>query len=117
MIGPVTRRAALRLSGGLSLGGALASIGVVRPKVPPALVPETGEIAVPSILHLTPSQSLARKILELEDNKGTRRFQGFDPSIECLRSVSPAMKARIQPVRDEANFTWVQKMRKSAGYL
>ncbi len=112
----LTRRAALRLSGGVGIGAALTSLGVVRPKTPPALASGFGGAESAPSNILSPFQSLARKALELEDTKRQRSFQGLDPSIQCLRSVSPAMKARIQAVRDEAAYTWTQRLRKKAGW-
>lgn len=119
MIGSVTRRAALRLSGSVGFGAVLTSLGMMSPKTAPALVSgcEVTMPAEPFDPNISPFQMMARKTLKLEDIKKSRVYQGFDPSIQCLRSVSPAMKTRIQAVRDEATYTLLQRLREKAGWL
>ena len=94
------------------MGGALAALGVVRPKAVQALTLNENcpEAAITRVF--SPNESLARKALELDEWRRSRKHRGFDPSVECLRSVSPAIKELIQSTRDEAQYTWMQRLRK-----
>lgn len=100
---PVSRRAALALGGGAGLLGFLADkTGVARRPSTPALVGGSTEVAGHAPVPDAPwsLKSLLRRQERLRERMYLARIDGLEPSVACLKSVSPAIRAIIQRHRD-----------------
>lgn len=120
------RRAALRLIGGFSAIAPIADTLGVKSRSVPAMSPESLGVAQTGNVELAPNAPCdvwrfwSDKQHKVEQERWRQeRFQinGLDPDIQCLKSVSPVMKKRIQMVRDERSISVYEAIRKKLGTL
>ncbi len=109
----LTRRAALRMGGGLGLGGLLAGNGAA--KAVPSLIPAGG----PCNEAPEPAPGGVWDLLGKfeEDHITWRNLQDcmIDPDLQGMRSLSPTIRLIIQRQRNSERRDRMAKMRKFLG--
>lgn len=110
----LTRRAALRMGGGLGLGGLLAGNGVA--KAAPSLIPAGMERE--TACEPTGSSHAWRKLETFElDHIAWRHIPDnhIDPDLHGMRSLSPTIRLIIQRQRNSERRDRLFKVRKLLG--
>lgn len=114
MSGAFTRRKALKGFAGLGVGGiasdAAAKLGLgSTPKLPGAFTASGLKNApgkIDLVQHFTPAQREMSQVLDTLLSSRNQRTEErnshvrLSPEIECLRSISPAMKLHLQRTKD-----------------